>query len=44
MLAALNTNGTTVIKAKKSSDHSEIFLNILKLPIKTVRKKNYDLN
>ena len=28
MLAALNTNGTTVIKAKKSRDHTE---NIIKL-------------
>ena len=39
MLAALNTNGTTVIKAKKSRDHTEILLNYLGLPIKTVRKK-----
>ena len=43
MLAALNTNGTTVIKAKKSRDHTEILLNYLGLPIKTVRKKKYDL-
>ncbi len=43
ILAALNTPGTTVIKAKKSRNHTELFLKYLNLPIKTIRKKNYDL-
>ena len=43
MLAALNTKGTTFIKAKKSRDHSEILFKHLKLPIKVIKKKNYDL-
>ena len=43
MFAALNTSGTTVIKAKKSRDHSELLFKFLKLPIKISKKKNYDL-
>ena len=43
MLAALNTNGETIIKAKKSRDHSELLFKYLKLPIKKLKKKNYDL-
>ena len=43
MLAALNTDGETIIKAKKSRDHSELLFKHLKLPIKIERKKNYDL-
>ena len=43
ILAALNTPGTTVIKAKKSRNHTELFLKYLNLPIKIIRKKNYDL-
>jgi 3-phosphoshikimate 1-carboxyvinyltransferase len=39
MLAALNTNGTTVIKAKKSRDHTELLFQHLKLPIKILKKK-----
>ena len=42
MLAALNTNGETIIKSKKSRNHSELLFKHLKLPIK-VLKKNYDL-
>ena len=42
MLAALNTKGQTIIKAKKSRDHSELFFKYLKLPIELVKKKNYD--
>ncbi len=42
MLAALNTKGTTFIKAKKSRDHTEIFFKYIKLPIKIIKKKNYD--
>ena len=33
MLAALNTNGETTIKAKKSRDHTELMFKSLKLPI-----------
>ncbi len=43
MLAALNTRGETIIKAKKSRDHSELLFKYLKLPIIIYRKKNYDL-
>ncbi|MDC3231373.1 3-phosphoshikimate 1-carboxyvinyltransferase [Candidatus Pelagibacter sp.] len=43
MLAALNTDGETIIKAKKSRNHSELLFEHLKLPIKIERKKNYDL-
>ena len=43
ILAALNTPGTTIIKAKKSRNHTELFLKYLNLPIKIIRKKNYDL-
>ena len=43
MLASLNTNGVTTIKAKKSRNHSELLFKYLKLPIKIRRKKDYDL-
>ena len=43
MLAALNTDGETIIKAKKSRDHTELLFKYLKLPIKVERKKNYDI-
>ena len=43
MLAALNTKGETIIKAKKSRNHSELLFRHLKLPIKIQKKKNYDL-
>ena len=43
MLAALNTKGKTVIKAKKSRNHTELLYKYLKLPIKINKKKNYDL-
>jgi len=43
MLAALNTKGETIIKAKKSRDHSELLFKYLRLPIKIVKKKRYDL-
>jgi 3-phosphoshikimate 1-carboxyvinyltransferase len=39
ILAALRTSGTTVIKAKKSRNHTEILCKHLRLPIKI---KNYD--
>ena len=39
MLAALNTNGQTIIKAKKSRNHTELLFKYLKLPIKISKKK-----
>ena len=39
MFAALNTFGETIIKAKKSRDHSELLFKYLKLPIKIIKKK-----
>ena len=43
MLAAFNTRGTTLIKAKKSRDHSELLFKYLGLKIKLIKKKNYDI-
>jgi 3-phosphoshikimate 1-carboxyvinyltransferase len=43
MLAALNTEGTTTIRAKKSRNHTELLFKHLGLPIKISQKKNYDL-
>ena len=43
MLAALNTEGQTIIKAKKSRNHSELLFKYLKIPIKVVKKNNFDL-
>ena len=42
MFAALNTSGETIIKAKKSRDHSELLFRYLKLPIKVIKRKKYD--
>ena len=42
IFAALRTNGTTIIKAKKSRNHTELLLKYLKLPINIKKKKNYD--
>ena len=43
MLAALNTKGQTVIKAKKSRDHTELLFKNLKIPIKVTKKNRFDL-
>ena len=43
MLAALNTKGETIIKAKKSRDHSELLFKYLGLPIQILKKKRHDL-
>ena len=43
MLATLNTEGETFIKAKKSRNHSELLFKNLKIPIKIKKKNNYDL-
>ena len=42
MLAALNTEGETFIKAKKSRDHTELLFKYLKIPIKIKKTKKYD--
>tara|TARA_B100001057_G_scaffold419560_1_gene439394 strand:- start:4056 stop:5384 length:1329 start_codon:yes stop_codon:yes gene_type:complete len=43
MLAAINTKGETIIKAKKSRNHSELLFKYLGIPIKIYQKKNYDI-
>ena len=43
MLASLNTKGKTIIKAKKSRDHTERLFKYLKLPITIDKKKKFDL-
>ena len=43
MLAALNAPGKTIIKARRSRDHSEILFRYLKIPINIKREKNFDL-
>ena len=43
MLAALNTKGQTIIKAKKSRNHSELLFKYLKISIKTFETDKYDL-
>lgn len=43
MFAALNTKGTTTIKAKKSRNHTELLFKYLNIPIKVKKQKYYDL-
>ena len=43
MLAALNTKGQTIIKAKKSRDHTELLFKYLKLPITIIKKKKINI-
>ena len=43
LFAGLNTPGKTTIKAKKSRDHTELFLKYLKLPIKIIKKDKFDI-
>ena len=43
MLAAINTKGETIIKAKKSRNHSELLFKYLGIPIKIYKKKKYDI-
>ena len=43
IFAGLRTKGTTVIKAKKSRNHTELLCKYLKLPVSLSRKKNHDL-
>ncbi len=42
MLASLNTEGTTLIKAKKSRNHSELLFKYLNIPINVTKGKIYD--
>ena len=42
IFAGMRTDGTTILKAKKSRSHTEILCKNLKLPIKVKNKKNYD--
>ena len=39
----MRADGETVIKAKKSRNHTELLSEYLNLPIKIDKKKNYDL-
>ena len=43
MLAALNTKGETIIKAKRSRNHSELLFKYLKIKITTSNANKYDL-
>ena len=43
IFAGLKTKGTTVIKAKKSRNHSELLCKYLKLPVNIKNKKNFDI-
>tara|TARA_B110000003_G_scaffold183049_1_gene182080 strand:+ start:1956 stop:3275 length:1320 start_codon:yes stop_codon:yes gene_type:complete len=43
IFAALRTEGKTLIKAKKSRNHTELLCKHLNLPVKVISKKNYDL-
>ena len=42
MFAALNSSGTTFIKAKKSRNHSELLFKYLQIPIKIKKTKKFD--
>ena len=42
MLAALNSEGKTIIKARKSRDHTELLFKFLKIPIKIKKTNNFD--
>ena len=43
LFAALNTNGETVLKCKKSRDHTEKLFKSLNLPIKVIKRKKFDI-
>ena len=42
IFAGMRTSGTTIIKAKKSRNHTELLCKHLRLPIKIKNKKNFD--
>ena len=41
--AALNSPGTTIIHARKSRNHTELLFKYLKIPIKVISNKQFDL-
>ena len=43
IFAALKTKGTTVIRAKKSRNHTELLCKYLKLPLTVKKKRNIDI-
>ncbi|WP_435090421.1 3-phosphoshikimate 1-carboxyvinyltransferase [Candidatus Pelagibacter bacterium nBUS_30] len=43
IFGGMRVKGSTIIKAKKSRNHTELLLKHLKLPINVKNKKNYDL-
>ena len=43
LFAGIKTNGKTIIKAKKSRNHTELIFKHLKLPIKIKKNKSFDL-
>jgi len=43
ILGGMKSDGTTLIKAKKSRNHTELLCKYLNLPISVKSKKNYDL-
>ena len=43
IFAGMRTNGSSIIKAKKSRNHTEAMCKYLNLPIKVKKKKNYDI-
>ena len=43
LFGGMKTDGKTIIKAKKSRNHTEILFKYLKLPIKIRKYKNFDL-
>ena len=43
IFAGMRTKGKTIIKAKKSRNHTELLCKFLKLPVKIINKKSYDL-
>ena len=42
IFAGIRAKGTTIIKAKKSRNHTELLFKYLKLPLSVKNKKNYD--
>ncbi|MDC2980027.1 3-phosphoshikimate 1-carboxyvinyltransferase [Candidatus Pelagibacter sp.] len=43
ILGGIKVQGKTIIKARKSRNHTELLLNHLRLPIKIKKNKNFDL-
>ena len=43
IFAGLKTAGNTIIKAKKSRNHSELLCRYLQLPVKIKKRKNFDI-